>query len=347
VSRMQRILVIVAVLVLLSLFSVGAPAMMNDYLVRVVTVMCVNALLVISMGLANGFTGVFSLGHVGFVAVGAYVSGVLSLTDANKASYLPDLPGWIAAIHLGFLPSTIVAGLVCVVLAFLVGGPLMRLSGHFVSVATLGFLIIVNNVLINSDAYTRGARTFTGVPLETTLPWAMGWLLVGLIVLARIVYSPKGRAWRAVREDTIAAQAIGIDVLPTRLSAFVIGSFFAGVGGSLYGHYLGSFSPHSFYFAYTFSLISMLVIGGMQSLTGAVAGVIVVSLLSEVLRNLERGFDLGFVTVPPVYGASQIVLGVIFILIMIFRPSGVMGDIELSFGRIAALLHRGRKEMNT
>jgi branched-chain amino acid transport system permease protein len=347
VSQIQRLLVVVVAIVLVGLFSVGAPALMNDYLVRVVTVMCVNALLVISMGLANGFTGVFSLGHVGFVAVGAYVSGVLSLTDANKASYLPDLPGWIAAIHLGFLPSTIVAGLVCVVLAFLVGGPLMRLSGHFVSVATLGFLIIVNNVLINSDAYTRGARTFTGVPLETTLPWAMGWLVLGLIVLARIVYSPKGRAWRAVREDTIAAQAIGIDVLPTRLSAFVIGSFFAGVGGSLYGHYLGSFSPHSFYFAYTFSLISMLVIGGMQSLTGAVAGVIVVSLLSEVLRNLERGFDLGIFTVPPVYGGSQIVLGVIFILIMIFRPSGVMGDVELSFGRIAALLHRGRKEINT
>jgi len=234
--------------------------------------------------------------------------------------------------------------LVCIVLAFLVGAPLMRLSGHFVSVATLGFLIIVNVVLVNADSYTRGARTFTGVPLQTTLPWAMGWLLLALVVLARIVYSPKGRAWRAVREDTIAAQAIGIDVLPTRLSAFVIGAFFAGAGGSLYGHYLGSFSPAGFYFAYTFSLISMLVIGGMRSMTGAVVGVIVVSLLSELLRNLERGFDIGIVAVPPLYGASQIVLGIIFILIMIFRPSGVMGDLELSFGRIAALLHKGRKE---
>jgi branched-chain amino acid transport system permease protein len=133
-------------------------------------------------------------------------------------------------------------------------------------------------------------------------------------------------------------------VLPTRLSAFVIGAFFAGAGGSLYGHYLGSFSPAGFYFAYTFSLISMLVIGGMQSMTGAVVGVIVVSILSELLRNLERGFDIGIVAVPPLYGAAQIVLGIIFILIMIFRPSGVMGDLELSFGRIAALLHKGRKE---
>ena len=343
-SRGVRILVVAAALALPALFSVLAPTLMNDYFVRVATVICINALLVVSMGLANGFTGVFSLGHIGFVAVGAYVSGVLSLSPANKASYLPDLPAWIAAIHLGFLPSTIVAGLVCVVLAFLVGAPLMRLSGHFVSVATLGFLIIVNVLVVNSDTYTRGARTFTGVPIQTTLPWATGWLLLALVVLARIIYSPKGRAWRAVREDTIAAQAIGIAVLPTRLSAFVIGSFFAGVGGSLYGHYLGSFSSASFYFAYTFSLISMLVIGGMRSLTGALAGVLVGSLLSELLRNLERGFDLGIVAVPPIYGGSQIVLGVLFILIMIFRPSGIVGDHELSFGRIAALLHRARKE---
>ena len=343
-SRSQSIIAVGAILVALGCFSVAAPSLMNDYFVRVLTVVCINAMLVVSMGLANGFTGVFSLGHMGFVGVGAYVSGILSLSSAAKASYLPDLPGWIAALHFGFLSSTLVAGVICVALAFLVGAPLMRLSGHFVSVATLGFLIIVNVVLINADDYTRGARTFTGVPLQTTLPWAMGWLLLSLIALARIVYSPKGRAWRAVREDTIAAQAIGIDVLPTRLSAFVIGSFFAGVGGSLYGHYLGSFSPSGFYFAYTFSLISMLVIGGMQSITGAVLGVIIVSVLSELLRNLERGFHVGAMAVPPLYGASQIVLGIILILIMIFRPTGVVGDLELSFGRIATLLHKGRKE---
>jgi branched-chain amino acid transport system permease protein len=343
VNRTHQLLIGTACVVLLGLFSFTAPLLVNDYFVRIMTVMCINAILVLSMGLTNGFTGVFSLGQVGFVAVGAYVSGVLSLPAAAKNSYLPNLPGWIAAINLGFFSSTVVAGLVCVLLAFLVGRPLMRLSGHFVSVATLGFLIIVNNVLINADDYTRGARTFTGVPLETTLLWAMGWLVATLVVLARIVYSPKGRAWRAVREDTIAAQAIGIDVLPMRLSAFVIGAFFAGVGGSLFGHYIGSFSPASFFFAYTFSLISMLVIGGMESMTGAVMGVVIVSLLSEVLRNLERGFDLGVISFPPLYGASQIALGVIFILIMIFRPSGVVGDRELSFGRIVALTQSNRK----
>ncbi|HZT19355.1 MAG TPA: branched-chain amino acid ABC transporter permease [Dongiaceae bacterium] len=332
-SRAATLLVAALVLAALAAVAFGAPRLLGDYLGRVLIVICINAILVASLGIGNGFTGVFSLGHVGFVAVGAYASGILSLPASAKSAYLPDLPSWLSGWHLSFLPATIAAGVICVVLAFLVGAPLMRLSGHFVSVATLGFLIIVNVVLVNADNFTRGARTFAGVPLETTLPWALGWLALTLLVLARVAYSPKGRAWRAVREDTIAAQAIGIEVLPTRLSAFVIGAFFAGVGGSLYGHYLGSFSPAAFYFAYTFALISMLVIGGMQSLTGAVVGVLLVSLLSEALRNLERGFSLGAVTVPPLYGASQIVLGVVFILIMIFRPSGVTGDLELTLGR--------------
>ena len=331
-SRAVRWLVALIGVAVLMAASDYAPQVLDDYMVRVLIVMCINALLVSSLALGNGFTGVFSIGHVGFVAVGAYVSGILALPVAAKASLLPDLPSWLATWSIGFLPSTIAGGLVCVVLAFLVGAPLMRLSGHFVSVATLGFLIIVNVVLINADDVTRGARTFTGVPVETTLPWAVGWLVVTVTVLARIVYAPTGRAYRAVREDTIAAQAIGLDVLPTRLSAFVLGAFFAGVGGSLYGHYLGSFSPKSFYLQYTFLLVSMLVIGGMGSLTGSMVGVVAVTMLSEVLRNLERGLDFGVVTVPPLYGAAQIVLGVIFIFFMIFRPSGALGDRELRLG---------------
>jgi branched-chain amino acid transport system permease protein len=332
VTRAGTLALGLAGLVAVGLLTWAVPHLVNDYFVRVLIVMCINAILVASMSIGNGFTGVFSLGHVGFVAVGAYVSGVLSLSLQAKHAYLPDLPLWLGHLTVSFLPSTIIAGLVCVVLAIIVGAPLMRLSGYFVSVATLGFLIIVNVVLINAVDFTRGARTFTGVPLETTLPWAVGWLVLTLLVLARMIYSPVGRRYRSVREDTIAARAIGLEVLPTRLSAFMLGAFFAGVGGSLYGHYLGSFSPASFYMAYTFALISMRAIGGMQSLTGAVVGVVVVSVASELLRNLERGFDLLGFTLPPLYGASQIVLGTLFILVMIFRPSGIVGDRELTLG---------------
>ncbi len=340
-TRPAALLPFLLLVAVVAVVTLAIPHFINDYFVRVLTVMCINAVLVASMGIGNGFTGVFSLGHVGFVAVGAYASGILSLPVTAKHAYLSDLPQWLASFSLPFLPATIAAGLICAILALVVGAPLMRLSGYFVSVATLGFLIIVNVVLINAVDYTRGARTFTGVPLETTLAWAVGWLFVTLLVLSRIVYSSYGRRFRAVREDTIAAQAIGISVLPTRLAAFVVGAFFAGVGGSLYGHYLGSFSPASFYMAYTFALITMLVIGGMQSLTGAVAGVVLVTLASEVLRNLERGIDLGVVEIPPLYGASQIVLGVLFILVMIFRPTGLLGDRELNF---ASLRPRNRNQ---
>jgi branched-chain amino acid transport system permease protein len=333
VSRGASLAATLAAIAVVAALVWALPQLVNDYVVRVVIVMCISGVMVASMGLANGFTGVFSLGHVGFVAVGAYVSGILSLSEAAKHSYLPDLPGWLASVTLPFLPATIVAGLVCVVLALVVGAPLMRLSGYFVAVATLGFLIIVNVVLINAVDFTRGARTFTGVPLETTLAWAAGWLVLTVVVLARVVYSPTGRRYMSVREDVIAARAVGIKVLPARLSAFALGAFFAGVGGSLYGHYLGSFSPASFYMAYTFSLITMLVIGGMQSISGALVGVVVVTVLSEILRNLERGLDFGAFAIPPLYGASQIALGIIFILIMIFRPSGIMGDREFGLGR--------------
>src|SRR5206468_2465943 len=221
VSRPAMLLFAALGLGLWALLAFGVPKVLDDYLVRILIVICINAILVVSLGIGNGFTGVFSLGHVGFVAVGAYVSGILSLPLAAKHAYLPDLPGWLGSLTLSFLPATVIAGLICIALAVIVGAPLMRLSGYFVSVAALG-------------------------------------------------------------------------------------AFFAGVGGSLYGHYLGSFSPASFYMAYTFALISMLVIGGMQSLSGAVFGVVLVTVLSEILRNLERGLDFGGFTVPPLYGASPI-----------------------------------------
>ena len=134
---------------------------------------------------------------------------------------------------------------------------------------------------------------------------------------------------RAVREDTIAAQAVGIAVLPTRLAAFAVGAFFAGVGGSLYGHYLGSFSPASFYFAYTFALISMLVIGGMRSLSGALVGRRRGDRAEREPAQPRARLRARVRRVPPLYGASQIVLGLIFILVMIFRPNGLMGDREI------------------
>ena len=321
---------LVAFAVALGLAAIILPLIASDYTQRLILLMALNTILVVSLGIGNGFTGVFSLGHVGFIAVGAYASGILSLTPDQKASLLPHLPLLLQTWNLSFFAATLVAGGLAALLALVVGLPLMRLSGHFVSVATMGFLIIVNVVLLNASSFTRGARTFTGVPLDTNLQWTFAWLFLTLAVTGRLVHSGIGRLMRAVRDDAIAASGVGVDVMRTRQLAFTVGAFFAGVGGSLYAHYLGSFSPTSFFWPLTIKLIVMLVLGGMGSLSGAVIGVVLVTLLSEGLQILERGMTVASITIPPLFGASQIALGMIFILVMIFRPNGLMSERELS-----------------
>ena len=242
-------------------------------------------ILTVSLNLTSGFTGVFSLGQIGFMALGAYASAILTLPLQEKASYLPDLPSWLAGVHLdqvvgpvpaGFLAATLIAAALVSVIAWLVGRVLMRLSGHFVAVATLGFLVIVRVMLFNADAYTRGSRTFSNVTPYTNLWWTAAWALLVVYVVWRIKRSSYGREMFAQREDRVAAQAIGIRVMDPRLLAFVVGAFFSAVAGSLYAHFITSFSPTVFYFDLTFRVITMLVIGGMGSVSGSILGAILI-----------------------------------------------------------------------
>lgn len=294
-------------------------------------------ILVLSLNLANGFTGVFSLGHIGFMALGAYGSAILTLPLREKQSYLPNLPAWLADVHLdmvvggfplGFLLATLIAAGLVALVALLVGLVLMRLSGHFVAVATLGFLVIVRVILFNADAFTRGSRTFSNVTPYTNLWWVWAWAIATLYVVWRLKESPFGRAMLAQREDRLAAQAIGIAVMPPRLLAFVISAFFTAVAGALYAHFITSFSPTVFYFDLTFRVVTMLVIGGMGSVSGSVLGVVFVLALAELLRRLEDATQL--------FGISQSVLALIFLLVIIFRREGLLGQREIALDRLFA-----------
>jgi branched-chain amino acid transport system permease protein len=292
-------------------------------------------ILVLSLNLSNGFTGVFSLGHIGFMALGAYGAAILTLPLREKQEYLPNLPRWLAGVHfdfrlgpfsLGFLAATLIAALLVALVALVVGLVLMRLSGHFVAVATLGFLVIVRVLLFNADSFTRGSRTFSNVTPYTNLWWVWAWALVTLYVVWRLKRSPFGRAMLAQREDRWAAQSVGIAVMPPRLLAFVVSAFFTAVAGSLYAHFITSFSPTAFYFDLTFKVITMLVVGGMGSVSGSVIGTVLVVALAEGLRRVED--------VTLLYGISQIILAVIFILIIIFRREGLLGQREIPLDRL-------------
>jgi branched-chain amino acid transport system permease protein len=230
--------VIVAVSVGLALLEASGQAFWQGLAIN----LGIFTILTLALNLTSGFTGVFSLGQIGFMALGAYVSAILTLPLPLKDAYLPDLPDWLAGVHLdqaagplaiGFLAATVVAALLVSMIAWLVGRVLMRLSGHFVAVATLGFLVIVRVVLFNADTFTRGSRTFSNVTPSTNLWWVWIWLLLAVYVVWRIKRSPLGREMLAQREDRMAAQAIGVRVLDPRLVAFVIGAFFSSVAGSL------------------------------------------------------------------------------------------------------------------
>jgi len=306
----------------------------SAYQHRVIVILGIDIMLVVSLNLFNGFTGVFSLGHVGFMALGAYASAILSMPVAHKAINLPDLPVWLAHVELSFLPATLVAGLFAMVVACIIGLAVLRLSGHYVAVATLSFLVIVRVVLINATPFTRGSRTFFGTPAYTNVWWVYAWVAVTIYLAWRMLRSPYGRAMLAQREDRVAARAVGVQVLRTRLGPFALSAFLTAVAGALWGHYILSFSPNAFYFTETFTIITMLVVGGMGSISGSVIGTILIVVLSEVLRNLEGGFDLGFMQVPPLYGLSQILMAVAFISVLVFRREGLLGYREIDFTRL-------------
>jgi len=195
-----------------------------------------------------------------------------------------------------------------------------------VAVATLGFLVIVRVILINADGLTRGSRTFSGVMPWTDMWWTWGWAVLTIYVVWRIKRSSYGRDMFVQRDDRVAAQVVGIRVMEPRLLAFVVGAFFSAVAGSLYAHFITSFSPTVFYFDLTFRVITMLVIGGMGSVSGSILGAILIVGLTEALRRVEDTTLL--------YGLSQIILAVIFIVVITVRREGLLGQREVPLDRL-------------
>ncbi len=325
----------------------------NLYFQRLAVLVAINIILAVSLNLSNGFTGTFSLGHIGFMAIGAYVGALFTLAPAAKThSSLPGLPLWLANLDLSYIPeqlalliAILVGGILATIVAALVGFPLMRLKGHYVSVATLGFLIIVHVILLQWDQVTRGARGLSGLP-GINVYWVVWiWVAITVYFVWRLMRSPYGRAMLSVREDEIAAKSIGVNVHRTRMIAFCVSAFFTAVAGVLKAHLITAISPSAFYLDLTFNIIVMIVVGGMGSITGSILGAGILTFIPEILRNLEVGITVGPFQFPEMYGASQIVLGIAFILMIIFKRDGLMGTKELDLGwLVKGLVVRPKKK---
>lgn len=300
--------------------------LLNDYYQRVLSVIAINIILAVSLNLTNGISGDFSLGHAAFMAIGAYTSAVLTLPVRMKAIVLPDLPAWLGQLEVPFVFALVLGALLAALIAALVGTPVLRLRGHYLSVATLGLMVIVQVVALNWQPVTRGARGINGLPPFTTPLWAYGAMLLTVGIIWRVVHSPLGRAMIAVREDELGAACRGVRVFRTRLAAFIIGAAFASIAGGLWAHLITAITPASFSFLLTFNVVAMVVIGGMGSISGSIAGAVLLTLLPELLRRVETSLALGG---QPLYGLSQVVIALLMLGVMIFRPGGLFGREEL------------------
>lgn len=296
----------------------------------------VNLILVVGLYIFVGNSGVFSFGHVAFVSIGAYTAGLLVIPADTKQVLQPDLPGFIARAHSSPVVATIIGGLVAAAVAAVLAVPLMRLNGIAAGLATFAVLVIVHTVANSWDRVTNGPAGLSGVPVATSTNDGLVWALIVTAAAFAFQSTGVGLRLRASREDDVAARALGVRVQRERRIAWVLSAYVCGVGGALYGQLLGSFNPDAFYLSITFITLAMLVVGGMTSLSGAVIGAVLISVVAEVLHRIEGGVHLGPLHIAARPGLREVGLALIMLLILILRPRGLTGGRELPwlFGKL-------------
>ncbi|MEW5909791.1 MAG: branched-chain amino acid ABC transporter permease, partial [Thermodesulfobacteriota bacterium] len=223
-SRMIQILLLLAGIA----FSASAENIFSEYMLSIINFIGIFIILAVSLNLTNGFTGLFSLGHPGFMAIGGYVTAILTFPVSKKAMFL-EIPQWLAGMEMPFLPALLIGGACSSLTAILVGIPVLRLRGHYLAVATMGFLIIVQVLIINMESITRGPLGLNGLQPLTHIGWVFAWVVLTVYTSWKIKFSSYGRSMIAVREDELAAECLGIGLFRTRISAFALGAFFAGI----------------------------------------------------------------------------------------------------------------------
>jgi branched-chain amino acid transport system permease protein len=309
--------------------GLAALVYQNNTMTDIVLLFGINAVMVVGFQVFVGNTGLVSFGHLAFMAVGAYGTALVSMAKFDKSIALPHLPTFLAHLHFGVIPSLLVGGAAAAVLAAITGVALMRLSGAAASIATLGLLVITVNVLSQANALTNGPQSLFGVPDKTNFGWVFGSLAVAVLISGIFKWSRSGLRSRANRDDVLAAESVGVPSLRARLLPFVLSAFLTGVGGGLYAMLLTAFSPASFALPLAVVVLTMAIIGGINSITGAVIGAAFVTVLNELLRRLENGVTLFGLHVNAATGISSAVLGVALILMLRWRPEGMVSAYEL------------------
>ncbi|SDZ22992.1 amino acid/amide ABC transporter membrane protein 2, HAAT family (TC 3.A.1.4.-) [Proteiniborus ethanoligenes] len=290
--------IIMFYIVIQLLINVG---IIDSYIQLNIVLIGINIILAVGLNLITGFTGQFSLGHAAFMSIGAYTSAILT-----------------AKLGQPFIVAIFASGITAALAGVFIGIPTLRLKGDYLAIATLGFGEIIRIVALNID-YIGGAIGFNDIPQYTNWSWVFAMTVVTVVLIRRFINSYHGRACIAIREDEIAAEAMGINTTYYKILAFAIGAFFAGTAGALYANYFYFIKPDSFGFMKSIDILVIVVFGGMGSIVGSIIGAIALSIISLFLQSIPE--------------LRMVIYALILFGIMVYRPTGLMGNQKLKIFR--------------
>ena len=338
-----------AVFLVVLLIGIGlADNFVDSYVRRLLNLCAIYVIVSLAMNLVNGFTGQFSLGQAGFMAIGAYTVAVFTVPIESRAAifYLEPMVPFLANIELPFIVALILGSLASAVAAFFIGSPCLRLRGDYLAIATLGFSEIIRIVFTNTQSITNGALGIKSIPTISSLWWTYGIAIIIIIATILLINSTYGRAFKSIREDEIAAEAMGVALFKTKMTSFLIGAFFTGIGGGLFAALLGTVDPKQFYFILTYNFLLIIVLGGMGSISGTIIASFVVTLGQEALRFLDEPMAFGLDL--PIFrpGLRMVVFSFLLMVIVLFYRKGLMGTNELTWDFIAEKYRTIKKKLS-
>lgn len=328
--HVNTLMILIITLLVIALL---AELLNNLIFERVVITLFINLALVMGLQVFMGNSGILSFAHIGFMGIGAYASVLFTMMPRLKHIALPDLPQLLSQVQWPFLPGIVMGACIAALIAAVISFPLMRLSDASAVITSFALLVVIHTVLVHWKTYTNGPQTLFGVPQYTFLWTSVLWGCAFVVVAYWFKESRTGLQLRASRDEREAAATSGVNIVVVRWRAFIVSAFIAALAGGLWAHFITSFSPKAFWLKETFVILSMLVIGGPNSVSGAVVGTLVVTGVFEGLRGLENQINIAQVFARPVIGLTEIVLSIAMLLILIFRPSGLLAGRELRWNR--------------
>ncbi len=341
----DRILTCLALAAFLAfLWLVDTGRLFGSYEARIIKMCGVYTIVALSLNLISGLTGQFSLGQAGFMAIGAYTTSLLIIPPAVKEAmfYVEPILPWARDLQAPFFIALLMGGVIAAAFAFFIGFPVLRLKSDYLAIATLGFSEIIRIIIMNATSLTNSSAGIKSIPPVANVWWTSISAGICIFLVLRLMRTSYGRAFKAIRDDEVAAESMGISLFKHKMLSFVISAFIAGISGGLLASVVGVLTPVFFRFTLTYEILLIVVLGGQGSITGSLVAATVVTISKEWLRFLDEGFSLGLFTVPAIPGLRMLVFSVFLMVIILFYREGFFGSREFSWEGFFAMFSKLR-----